>query len=1046
MNTPSRPLVLGSVVQSVSADEVYQVMTGAASQDPALFQASAARLKELLEMFGTYDALHEIAAQKAVPLVIRQQSIIQFKNAASSHWRSRKVLSDEHRIRIRTRCFTFLDEEDDTIAECNEVIVSKIARVDYPNNWPNLVDDLLKVIDSTFQKRFSDSVNEDMRDTLILRRSIKLLNSVLKEFSNAKMLNMVRAMSSVGDFLFAFCGYYSTLVFSSYLTNAYPATISPRAYTDLFLGHLVYKCISKLAIWLWNRLDRGGKEGIDSEAGRQWIGTLVMESGNGLQKLVDLRLDIIQNHMSTGLASNPYAQRCVEALTRHIHILGKFFRRLQELSAPHFASLPSCPALVSYYWNQVVLATKTPGLIADSNDAPYPVRFLVQGMVLFKDNLGQWKPVRRDGTENLTALSQDFVQNAVETLIQQFMPLKEAELNDWMADPEQWVNDEETDNEQWLFEIRPCSERVLMTLSNQFPDVVAPLLFNLYLNFATKPAGNLQEIIQKEALYCAIGRCAIRLKTMIPFDQWLQTTLAEEAQNTDPIYPIIKRRIAWLLGKWVSDECTSPANDLLWKVLIHLLSDRQAGSDAVVRMTAAIALRECIDTLEFDINVFAPYLPAAVKELVQLLGEADTFEIKRRVDYTLNAVIVQSGDRISDLVDIIVEPLPGLWAGAGEDWLFKASLLVTVTKLVEATKERSVSLTRIVVPLINKGLDSDNVANLDEDTMNLWLAALRNATSLHSQSGPALIDLFPVVLPILGGNLDLLGKAVDIIDSYFLLDGVLIMQTWAVDLFSALRISLSSAAVSTNLKQMILSLNLLTQIIKIQRAPASLWAEAMHTSGLFSLLIKTIAEGECGALLLTEHVLLMSRMVMADRQMFLQLMAATATPAIPELKLYDCLLDQWWGTWDSLSEPRHRKLSAMGIAALVSTARPDVLERLPGDIFNIWTDVLLELKEAKLTAPLFSEGVLSPLNLQRHWELNEAPPAYYQNTEGSPEFHRRKAVYDNDPVRTEKLSSYIAGRLNEAQGLCGAQAFHANYLSKADPAVLAMIQDQLIRD
>jgi hypothetical protein len=37
----------------------------------------------------------------------------------------------------------------------------------------------------------------------------------------------------------------------------------------------------------------------------------------------------------------------------------------------------------------------------------------------------------------------------------------------------------------------------------------------------------------------------------------------------------------------------------------------------------------------------------------------------------------------------------------------------------------------------------------------------------------------------------------------------------------------------------------------------------------------------------------------------------------------------------------------MGIAALVSTARPDVLARLPGDIFTIWTDVLLELKEAK---------------------------------------------------------------------------------------------------
>ncbi|KAJ7507960.1 armadillo-type protein [Mycena galericulata] len=1042
-----------------ASGEIFAVMTGAASQDPELFQASSARLKELLDMFGTYDALHEIAAQRNVPLAIRQQSIIQFKNAASTHWRSRKVLSDEHRIRIRSRCFTFLDEEDETIAECNQVIVSKIARIDYPNNWPNLVDDLLQVIDTTFQKRFSDPVNEDVRDTLVLRRSIKLLNSLLKEFSNAKMPGIIRAMGAIlAKSQVAFCEYYSTLVFSSYLNNTYPGTISPRACTDILLGHLVYKCIAKLAIWLWNRLDRGGKEGIDSEASRQWVSTLVMESGNGLQKLVELRLGIIENHMSIGLASNPYAQRSVDILTRHIRLLGKFFRRLQELSSPRFASLPSCPGLVAYYWGQVVRATKVPRLIADSGEAPFPVRFLVQGMVLFKENLGQWKPVRKDGSENETSLSRDFIENAVETLIQQFMPLKETELNDWLADPEQWVNDEDTENEQWIFEIRPCSERVLMQLCNQFPNVVAPLLLNLYVNFATKPAGNLQEVIQKEALYCALGRCATKLKTMIPFDQWLQTTLVEEATNPNPIYPIIKRRIAWLLGKWVSEDCTSPRNDLLWKVLIHLLSD----ADAVVRFTATFALRECIDTLEFDINVFAPYLPAAVTQLMKLLGEADTLEIKRRIDYTLNAVIEQSGERISDLVNVIIEPLPVLWAGAGEDWLFKISLLVTVTKLVEATKQRSSSLTAVVVPLVREGLNpgARNATHLDEDTMDLWLAALRNATSLENPSGPALIDVFPLAVSILAGNLDLLGKAIAIIDAYFLLNGGFILQRCAFDLFRGFNVALSSAAIAANLKDMISSLNLLIQV-----APSSLWAEAMHTSSLFSVLMKNIVEGECGAILLTEHIYLMSRMVMADRQMFLQLMAATATPTATEDKLYDGLLDRWWGTWDNMSEPRHRKLAAMGIAALVSTARPDVLERLPGDIFNIWTDVLLELKEAQLAAvdvdetgqvflvspvshltPLLSENVLSPLNLQRHWELDEAPPAYYQGTEGTPEFDRRKAVYDVDPVRTFKLSSYIAERLNEARSMCGPEAFQAKYLSKADPAVLAMIQDQLSRD
>lgn len=62
------------------------------------------------------------------------------------------------------------------------------------------MDDVLKIIDSTLRKRFSDPVNEDLRDTLVLRRSIKLLNAILKEFSTAKMPNIIRAMGAVSYF------------------------------------------------------------------------------------------------------------------------------------------------------------------------------------------------------------------------------------------------------------------------------------------------------------------------------------------------------------------------------------------------------------------------------------------------------------------------------------------------------------------------------------------------------------------------------------------------------------------------------------------------------------------------------------------------------------------------------------------------------------------------------------------------------------------------------------------------------------------------------
>jgi hypothetical protein len=49
-----------------------------------------------------------------------------------------------------------------------------------------------------------------------------------------------------------------------------------------------------------------------------------------------------------------------------------------------------------------------------------------------------------------------------------------------------------------------------------------------------------------------------------------------------------------------------------------------------------------------------------------------------------------------------------------------------------------------------------------------------------------------------------------------------------------------------------------------------------------------------------------------------------------------------------MSEPRHRKLAAIGIASLVSTGRPEVLERLPTEVFNLWLDVFGEIKELQL--------------------------------------------------------------------------------------------------
>ena len=80
--------------ETVSPQELYNVVSGAASQDPRLISASASRLKEMLNMPGTLDGLSEITGQRNIPLSIRQQSIIQLKNSAFTHWKSKRYVSE----------------------------------------------------------------------------------------------------------------------------------------------------------------------------------------------------------------------------------------------------------------------------------------------------------------------------------------------------------------------------------------------------------------------------------------------------------------------------------------------------------------------------------------------------------------------------------------------------------------------------------------------------------------------------------------------------------------------------------------------------------------------------------------------------------------------------------------------------------------------------------------------------------------------------------------------------------------------------------------
>ena len=139
-----------------------------------------------------------------------------------------------------------------------------------------------------------------------------------------------------------------------------------------------------------------------------------------MQSLYELRITVTTSLNSSSLPNTPQVLLVIEKLTRHVRAFGNFFRRLQQLETKKFVLLPICMDIVLYYWNKVVQSTEVSPELTNGNsprmaasrtfcllkgtpDTPYavfPVRMLVQAMVLFRESLKEWTPIRRDGTAN----------------------------------------------------------------------------------------------------------------------------------------------------------------------------------------------------------------------------------------------------------------------------------------------------------------------------------------------------------------------------------------------------------------------------------------------------------------------------------------------------------------------------------------------------------------------------------------------------------------------------------------------------------------------
>ena len=323
------------------------------------------------------------------------------------------------------------------------------------------------------------------------------------------------------------------------------------------------------------------------------------------------------------------------------------------------------------------------------------------------------------------------VSEICKQLLFKYLPLLQDELVLWDADPEQFSCDD--GGESWKYSYRPCCESMFLALFHENRTELAPILIDFLKQcdndsfVGTGGGQNLQTILQKDAVYNAVGLAAFDLFDEIDFDGWLSNGIQKElAVVSDSNYRIVRRRVVWLIGQWSGVKLSPSYRPKLYELLLPALGQEE---DLVVRITAARALKIVIDDFEFCAEEVQPYLQPAFDRLFCLLKEVEECDTKLSVLNVLSYLIERVGTGIRALCEGLVNYLPHLWDASADHNMLRCAILTTLVVVVQGLGTASEAIAPFVYCVVKLSVDSKNDESvyLLEEGLELWLAALHNS-------------------------------------------------------------------------------------------------------------------------------------------------------------------------------------------------------------------------------------------------------------------------------------------------------------------------------
>ncbi|KAF2644399.1 ARM repeat-containing protein [Massarina eburnea CBS 473.64] len=1019
---------------------LFHVLRSASSSNPTQIQTGTKQLQEWERQKSYYPLLQLVFLDRSLPYEVRYLAIIQLKNGIDKYWRktATNAVSKEDKSQIRLRLLeSAVNEADQRLALQNALVIAKVVRFEYPNDWPDLFQQILQVL------RASADPNAYR---LQLPRTLLVVLYIVKELSTGRLLRTRQNLQAVAPELLNVLG---TIYVNK--TQAWQSFFRDGGDDEAAALESIEN--SLLAIKILRRLIMTGYEFPGREKDVQGFWTL-SRSHFG---------DLLPYVMDEASPLAPQARKLVET---HLMQLAKFHLAMASSHPADFVLLPDSIDLVRAYWSLIARLSETWGSKSldgakigtdgdQDDDAPILERLGLKGLLLvracvkmvfyptqsFRYKHQQEKDERARAMQMVKSelLTDDLVREMISALVTRFFVFRPSDLRMWEEEPDEWEKMEEG-AEDWEFAVRPCAEKLFLDLAKNFKDLIIQPLLQVFYSVATPEN---EDVLFKDSVYTAIGLAADILHEKLDFDSFVVNTLVPEAQKQTPGFNIIRRRIAIVISQWITIKMAADKKPIVYQIYQHLLDKNDPLNDQVVRVTAGRKFKDVADEWEFNVDRFLPYAPVILDRMMTLVQEVEFPETKMGLLNTISSLVERLEHNITPYANSIVALLPPLWEQSGDEHLMKQAILTILARLTNAMKADSRNFHSSFLPIIQSAIEpgSETQVYLLEDALDLWSSIVAQTPSAPEPTPPELLNLIQYLLPLFSMDNDTLRKAIEITEAYLLLaPAAVLADNFRPGLLRALAELLGNLKAEANgivshlmqciirgteglggenaLKVLVTDLISTGFLAKVLQGLHGAWTH--HQShGPYRELPSHAVDG----LVETDYFTVLARIGLASPPILLEALSSLSHEGLD--KTLDWVLEEWFGHIENIGDGPNKKLMVLVLTRLLEVEGGAVMLGRLQSLIVAWTDVLGELLDGMDDK---SADCLC-------WP--DEPTPYRPGEPEAPEDVRKRVLMYSDPVHRLNLVSFVREHLQQAIQTAGGEGrFQEDWLGRVDKDVL----------